>query len=192
MYPAIFLDRDGVIIENRADYIRNWSQVEIFPEAAKALANLVKKKYKIIVVTNQSAVGRNLIPLETAREINNKLSIAIKQIGGNVDGIYMCPHAPEHECNCRKPKPGLLLQAAQELSLDLSASWMIGDAWSDLLAGQAAGTRGNMLVRTGRGTEQLSLAQPEDLKEYFVFNDLFESINTILQLDKDLYAFNSD
>jgi len=191
MYPAIFLDRDGVIIENRANYVRNWSQVSIFPNAIKALSNSIMEKYKIIVVTNQSAVGRNLISFETAREINDKLSVAIKQIGGNVDGIYMCPHAPEHECNCRKPKPGLLLQAAQELSLDLSASWMIGDAWSDLLAGQAAGTRGNIMVKTGRGAKQLLLSHPENLKGYFVFNDLSEAVNAIFQLDKLSHANNS-
>ena len=184
MYPAIFLDRDGVIIENRADYVQDWSQVSIFPNAIKALSDSVTRMYKIVVVTNQSAVGRHLISFETAQEINDKLGIAIKQLGGNVDGIYMCPHAPEDQCNCRKPQPGLLLQATQELSLDLSASWMIGDAWSDLLAGQAAGTRGNIMVKTGRGAKQLLLPQPENLNDYFVFNDLSEAVNAILRLDK--------
>ena len=192
MYPAIFLDRDGVLIENRPDYVRDWSHVSIFPNAIKTLSNPVTEKYKIIVVTNQSAVGRNLISFETAREINDKLGIAIKQMGGKVDGIYMCPHTPEDQCSCRKPQPGLLLQAAQELSLDLSASWMIGDAWSDLLAGQEAGTRGNMLVKTGRGTEQLLLSHPENLKKYFVFNDFSEALNAIFQLDKNSQDNNSD
>jgi len=192
MQPAIFLDRDGVLIENREDYVRDWSQVVIFPAAIQALSKSVVEKYKIVIVTNQSAVGQNLITLETAHEINNKLTIAIKQMGGHVDGVYMCPHVPEDQCNCRKPQPGLLLQAARELSLDLSASWMIGDAWSDLLAGQAAGTRGNVLIKTGRGAGQLFLPRPEHLKEHFVFEDIHEAIQAILDLDGCSQDHNSN
>jgi len=183
MYPAIFLDRDGVLIENQEDYVRDWSQVIIYPDAVRALSNPAMEKYKIVIVTNQSAVGRNLISFETAQEINDKLAIAIKQMGVTVDGIYMCPHAPEDQCTCRKPQPGLLIQAAQELSLDLNSSWMIGDAWSDLLAGQAAETRGIAMVKTGRGASQLLLPQPENLKDHFVFNDLADAIRAILQFD---------
>jgi D-glycero-D-manno-heptose 1,7-bisphosphate phosphatase len=192
MYPAIFLDRDGVIIENRADYVRDWSQVSVFPNAIKALSDPIIKKYKVVVVTNQSAVGQNLISLKTAREINDKLADMIKQDGGNVDAIYMCPHNPEDQCNCRKPRPGMLLQAARELSLDLSASWMIGDAWSDLLAGQAAGTRGTIIVKTGRGARQLLLPRPEHLKEYFVFEDVYEAVHAIFDLDKRSHHSNTD
>ena len=183
MHPAIFLDRDGVLIENRDDYVKDWSQVVFLPKAVEALSKSVLEKYKIIIVTNQSAVGQNLITFETAREINDKLATMIKQMGGHVDRIYMCPHVPEDKCDCRKPQPGMLLQAARELSLDLSASWMIGDAWSDLLAGQAAGTRGSILVKTGRGTKQLLLARPEHLKEHLVFDDVHEAIHAILSLD---------
>ena len=192
MYPAIFLDRDGVIIENRANYVRDWSQVSIFPNAIKALTSLTVKKYKIVVATNQSAVGRNLISLKTVQEINDKLVDAIKQTGGKIDATYICPHAPDEQCICRKPQPGLLLQAARELSLDLNTSWMIGDAWSDLLAGQAAGTQGSIMVKTGRGAKQLLLSQPENLKNYFIFNDLFEAVNAIFQLDNRSYARKSD
>jgi D-glycero-D-manno-heptose 1,7-bisphosphate phosphatase len=192
MYPAIFLDRDGVIIENRADYVRDWSQVSIFPNAIKALSNPIIKKYKVVIVTNQSAVGRNLISLKTAREINDKLADIIKQDSGNVDAIYMCPHNPEDQCHCRKPQPGMLLQAARELSLNLSASWMIGDAWSDLLAGQAAGTRGTIIVKTGRGARQLLLPRPEHLKEHFVFEDVYEAVHAILDLDKHSHHSNTD
>ena len=184
MHPAIFLDRDGVLIENRADYVRNWSQVEIFYEAVKALSGSGIEKYKIVIVTNQTAVGRNLMSLETAQGINNKLRIAIKQMGVEIDGIYMCPHVAEDQCNCRKPQPGMLLQAAKELSLDLSASWMIGDAWSDLLAGQAAGVRGVIMVKTGRGTSQLLLSRPENLRDHFVCNNLSEALKMILDFDR--------
>ena len=184
MFRAIFLDRDGVLIENRADYVREWSHVIFFPEALKALSLL--SDYKIVIVTNQSAVGRGLISLEIAYEINNQLVKEIKENKGQIDGVYLCPHTPEDHCNCRKPNPGLLLQAAKELSLDLSQSWMIGDAWSDLLAGKAAGVRGVVLLKTGRGREQLSQPQPTGITDYFVFNDLPDALHAIQQLDSTL------
>lgn len=181
MFRAIFLDRDGVLIENRSEYIREWSHVKIFPGAIKALSHL--HDYKIVIVTNQSAVGRGLISLEIANEINKQLIEVTRKSGGQIDGVFMCPHAPIDQCNCRKPNPGLLLQAAKELSLDLSRSWMIGDAWSDLLAGKAAGVRGVALVKTGRGNDQLSQPQPESLANYFVFNDLSEALAAIQNMD---------
>ena len=180
MFPAIFIDRDGVIIENRAEYVRNWSQVSIFPEAIHALSNKDLEKYKIVIVTNQSAVGRGIISLETADEINDRLVRMIRDMGCRIDGVYLCPHGPEDECNCRKPKPGLLLRAAKELSLDLKRSWMIGDAWSDVQAGQAAGVHMAVMVKTGRGTDQLSLPQPNNVTEFLVRNTLSQAIESIL------------
>jgi len=182
MFPAVFLDRDGVLIENRSDYIRDWSHVRIFPQALRALATLKAQSCKIIVVTNQSAVGRGLVSIDIVQEINNKLVKISDEMGGKIDKIYTCPHTPEDGCECRKPKPGLLLQAAQDLSIDLQRSWMIGDAWSDLLAGQAAGVQGVVLLKTGRGAEQLLQSQPENLADYFVFNDLSDAISSIRTL----------
>ena len=143
MFPAIFLDRDGVLIENRADYIRDWSQVVIFPDAIRALSNTDLENFKVVIVTNQSAVGRGIISLRAAQYINDELVKTIRGQNGRIDGAYLCPHDPNAGCDCRKPKPGLLLQAAKELSLDLKRSWMIGDAWTDVQAGQAAGVRGD-------------------------------------------------
>src|SRR5919109_46297 len=163
MFPAIFLDRDGILIENRSNYVRDWSQVKIFPEAINALSLPAVKNYKIVVITNQSAVGRGLITLQTARDINDRLVNLINRQGGQVHGVYMCPHKPDDGCKCRKPKPGLFFQAAEELSLDLKRSWMVGDAWSDIQAGQAAGLRQMILVKTGRGAEQLLQPRPDDL-----------------------------
>ena len=183
MFRAIFLDRDGVLIENRSEYVREWSHVKIFPRALEALSNL--HDYKIVIVTNQSGIGRGLIPLEIAHEINNQLIEVIKENKGRIDGVFMCPHTPNDQCSCRKPKPGLLLQAAKELSLDLRRSWMIGDAWSDLLAGKAAGVRGVALVKTGRGSEQLLQPQPKGLSNYFIFNDLSDALRAIQNTDNN-------
>jgi D-glycero-D-manno-heptose 1,7-bisphosphate phosphatase len=183
MFPAIFLDRDGVIIENRKDYVRDWSQVEIFPKAIRALSLPAVRNYKIVVVTNQSAVGRGLITLETAMDINKKLVSLIQQNNGQIDGVYICPHKPEDGCSCRKPEPGMLLQAAKELSLDLRRSWMIGDAWSDVAAGQAAGVRQTILLRTGRGAEQLNQPRSEKITGQLVFDDLSQAMDAILAID---------
>jgi D-glycero-D-manno-heptose 1,7-bisphosphate phosphatase len=180
MYPAIFLDRDGVLIENRSDYVRDWSQVKIIPEAIRVLSLSPLKRYKIVIVTNQSAVGRGLILPESALEINHRLVNLIHHHGGQVDGIYMCPHKPDDNCLCRKPKPGLLLQAARELSLDLQRSWMIGDAWSDVQAGQKAGVRHTIILRTGRGTEQLSQPWPEDIADHLIFDNLPMAFDAIV------------
>lgn len=183
MYPAIFLDRDGVLIENRADYVRDWSQVQIIPEAIRALTLTPIKKYKVIIVTNQSVVGRGLISLKTAQEINQRLIHLIREQGGQIDGVYMCPHKPEDGCSCRKPLPGLLLQAAGELSLDLQRSWMIGDAWSDLQAGYRADIRHTILLRTGRGSEQLLQPCPEDITGHLIFDNLHLALGAIFAID---------
>jgi D-glycero-D-manno-heptose 1,7-bisphosphate phosphatase len=181
--PAIFLDRDGVLNENRADYVRNWSQVKIIPDAVRALRFPALQDYKIVIVTNQSAVGRGLISLETAQEINSRLVERLRAEGGRVDAVYMCPHAPSDDCLCRKPKPGLLLQAATELSLDLPRSWMIGDAWSDLQAGQLAGVRHSILVRTGRGTEMTRTLQAQK-GNYLTFDSLSQALLAIFSIDQ--------
>jgi len=180
MFPAIFLDRDGVIIENQANYVRDWSQAKFIPKAIDAIVTFQQKHlYQVIIITNQSAIGRGLISLNVAQDINKRLVKTIENHGGQIEGVYMCPHKPEDLCDCRKPKPGLFFQAAKDLSLDLSRSWMVGDAWSDLLAGQAAGLRGVILLKTGRGAEQLLQPQPETLRDFHVYDDLSEALEAI-------------
>ena len=172
MYPAILLYRDAVLIENRSDYVRDWSQVKIIPEAIQVLSLATARNYKVVIVTNQSAIGRGLVLPANDEEINRRLLHLIHQHGGQVDAVYMCTHKPDDDCFCRKPRPGLLLQAARELSLDLQRSWMIGDAWSDVQAGQRAGVRHTVLLKTGRGSEQLLQPCPEELTSHLIFDNL--------------------
>lgn len=179
--PAIFLDRDGVIIENRHDYVRSWADVEIFPQAVEALVAAQSSVYSIVLVTNQSAVGRGFITLETAATINSRLLAALRQVGARVDAVYMCPHAPEDGCLCRKPLPGMLLQAAQELNLDLGNSVMIGDALTDIQAGHAAGVSQALLVRTGRGREQERLSLTIDQPPFAVFDTLSAALGFLIK-----------
>lgn len=182
MVPAIFLDRDGVIIENRSEYVRSWEDVAIFGQALTALARIKSSPYKIIVVTNQSAVGRGIISLEAVYEINNRLLKVIEQTGGCIDGIFVCPHAPKDNCDCRKPKPGLILQAADELRLDLMNSILIGDALSDIEAGQAAGVGKAALVRTGLGDEQVATKNSKALKPFSIYKTLADALADLVQL----------
>ncbi len=179
MEPAIFLDRDGVIIENRPNYVRTWADVEVYPQALAALRSIRSSPYKIIIVTNQSAVGRGLVRLKTVLEINDHLFEIISQAGGRVDGFFICPHAPQDNCNCRKPLPGLIQQAAQALSLDLSRSIMIGDAVSDLLAGKAAGVPRRALVKTGRGVQQSVLREAHQARPFSTFGTLYEALQVL-------------
>jgi D-glycero-D-manno-heptose 1,7-bisphosphate phosphatase len=180
MQPAIFLDRDGVIVENNPNYIRSWEDIKFIPRSISALAQMNESHYQIVLVTNQSAVGRGIISAELAIQINFRLVDEIQRAGGRIDGIYMCPHSPDDKCRCRKPEPGLLLRAAGELAIDLEQSIMIGDALSDLQAGQAAGLRRLILVRSGRGRDQELLPQPDGLMPYQVFADLAGALQSII------------
>ena len=179
MTPAIFLDRDGVINQNRADYVKSWAEVLFLPGAFEALRRLAQTPYRLVIITNQSAIGRGIITLQTADEINRRLVGQIEAHGGRVDGVYLCPHHPQAGCACRKPQPGMLLRAASELKLDLPRSYLIGDARSDLKAARAAGVQG-ILVRTGRGTEAENSLDPAERALWPVLPDLSAAVDYIL------------
>lgn len=151
---AIFLDRDGVICENRPDHVKNWAEFQFLPGVKNSLASLSSLGLPIIVVTNQAVVGRGLSTAQEVEDIHNRMVAEIVASGGRIDRIIYCPHRPEDECDCRKPKPGMLLQAATEMDIDLAESYLIGDAATDIQAGYQVGCR-TFLVLTGRGAEQL-------------------------------------
>jgi D-glycero-D-manno-heptose 1,7-bisphosphate phosphatase len=192
MFPAIILDRDGVIIENRENYVRSWADVEIYPQALKALADASHSTFKIVIITNQAGVGKGIIPLQTANEINQHLVRIIEKAGGRVDGLYMCPHTSQDQCECRKPRPGMILQAERELSLDLSRSWMIGDALSDLQAGRAAGVGQLVLVRSGRGAHQAQLVENSSLGPFQLYAELNEAMQHLLNLSSHSGAYQAE
>jgi D-glycero-D-manno-heptose 1,7-bisphosphate phosphatase len=151
--PAIFVDRDGVINRNRQDYVKSWAEFEFLPGAIEALRRLSQTGWPIIVVSNQSAVGRGVVEPQVVEDIHARMAAAIRRAGGRVDDVLYCPHAPEEHCNCRKPQPGLFHQAAERHNIDLSRSYMIGDAACDVEAACAAGCK-PVLVRSGRWVEQ--------------------------------------
>jgi len=176
LQPALFLDRDGVFIENRANYVRSWADVEFFPQALAALARIRDVPYKIILVTNQSAVGRGIMSLETAVQLNNRILEGVRRENGRIDTSYLCPAKPGTDNPCRKPRPGMLLQAAQEHNLDLSQSYMIGDALTDIQAGQAAGVKQAILLLTGRGQAQAQLPLAKELPAFATFPTLADAL----------------
>ncbi len=156
MSGTVFIDRDGVICRNRSDYVKSWQEFVFLPHALNALTTLHQAGYQVVIVTNQSAIGRGLMSLETLDDIHTRMTTAIEQHGGRITKIFYCPHHPNENCNCRKPRPGMLHAAAEMLDIDLSQAYMIGDACTDIQAGQAVGCR-SFLVLTGRGVAQLSL-----------------------------------
>jgi D-glycero-D-manno-heptose 1,7-bisphosphate phosphatase len=155
--PAIFLDRDGVLIED-SHYLGSTDRVRLIPGAAEAVAAINRAGWPVVVVTNQSGVGRGLFSYASVGEVHAHIAEQLATFGAAVTAFYFCPHHPEAEveayrveCDCRKPQPGMLLAAADDLGLDPAASWMIGDRVSDLQAGAAVGAR-TVLVRTGYGS----------------------------------------
>jgi D-glycero-D-manno-heptose 1,7-bisphosphate phosphatase len=154
--PAVFLDRDGTLTAE-AEWVKSTEDLVLLPSAGEAVARLTHAGYAVVVATNQSAVARGFVTEAELAEIHAHMTRELERAGGKVDGVYYCPHHPtegnppyRRDCECRKPKPGMLLAAARDLSLDLAKSWTIGDAGRDLAAGEAAGVSG-ILVATGKG-----------------------------------------
>ncbi len=170
--PALFLDRDGVIIENRDNYVLSWADVDFLPGALEALASLRDAPWRIVIVTNQSPIGRGLVARETIDAINERIIAQIEAAGGRIDAAYICPHAPEDGCDCRKPQPGMLQQAAADLDIDLGQSIMVGDALTDVGAGQCAGVAEAVLVRTGRGRRQEALPAAVTMPPFRTYESL--------------------
>jgi histidinol-phosphate phosphatase family protein len=160
---TIFLDRDGVINRNlENDYVKCWEEFEFLPNALEAIQNLTEAGYQLIIVTNQSCINKGIISPATLDTIHRRMVAEIEANGGSIRAIYHCPHREEEGCDCRKPRPGMLIQAAAEHAVDLSTACLIGDSIRDIAAGQQAGCR-TFLVLTGHGAKYSPNAtiQPE-------------------------------
>jgi D-glycero-D-manno-heptose 1,7-bisphosphate phosphatase len=142
---AVFFDRDGTLIED-VGYPREPDRVRLLHGVPEALLRLGTAGFRLVVVSNQSGIGRGIVQVEEAQAVHERFVSELERQGITLDGAKYCPHAPDAGCDCRKPSPGLLLSAADELGLDLEASFMIGDKQSDLEAGRRAGCRVLMLA----------------------------------------------
>lgn len=189
MRPAIFLDRDGTLNED-VGYLDRLERLTLFPWSVDAVRLLRRAGYAVVVVTNQGGVARGFVAESFVDEVRRVIDRRLAAVGERLDGHYYCPHEPQapvaayrRECECRKPRPGLVHRAARDLDLDLGRSVVVGDKWSDVGLARAAGARG-ILVRTGygRGQEQ---APPADLRPDAVTDTLMEAASWILRCPVD-------
>lgn len=144
---AVFLDRDGTLIVDRG-YLAEPDGVEFLPGALEGLRRLAQAGFPLVIASNQSGIGRGLFEPEALDAVHARLEALLADAGLRLAGTYYCPHAPSDGCSCRKPAPGMLLRAAEELDLALDRSWIVGDKASDVEAGRRAGCRGVQLGET--------------------------------------------
>jgi D-glycero-D-manno-heptose 1,7-bisphosphate phosphatase len=174
----IILDRDGVINKDSDEFIKSPDEWEALPGSLEAIARLTQAGYRIIVASNQSGIARKLFDVHTLNKINQKMHQQVIEHGGLIEAIFFCPHGPNDNCECRKPRPGLFKRIATRLNVDLNGVIAIGDSLRDIEAAQAVGAS-PVLVRTGKGTKTL-YEHGEQLEDVPVYCDLAQAVEGIL------------
>ncbi len=147
---VIILDRDGVINQDSDNFIRTVDQWLPIKGSIEAMAQLYKQGYRLFIFTSQSGIGRGFYTLATMNAMHKKMALLLKQYGAKVEGIVYCPHTPDENCACRKPKPKMLHDIATQYDVDLTQAWVVGDSWRDIQSGLAVGAK-VALVATGKG-----------------------------------------
>ncbi|MCG6871156.1 MAG: D-glycero-beta-D-manno-heptose 1,7-bisphosphate 7-phosphatase [Gammaproteobacteria bacterium] len=187
----VILDRDGVINQDSDDFIKSpeeWIPIE---GSLEAIARLCRADYKVVVITNQSGIARGLLEPDMLIKIHNRMLEQVHRKGGRIEAIFFCPHGPKARCKCRKPRPGMLLDAAERLMIQLAGVPVIGDSLRDVQAARAAGAF-PVLVRTGKGAGVArEISDPESrerLAEVPVFDDLGGATDALLggRLDRQM------
>jgi D-glycero-D-manno-heptose 1,7-bisphosphate phosphatase len=171
MKKFIILDRDGVINHDSDEYIKSPQEWKPIKGSLEAIASLNHAGFRVAVATNQSGVARKLFNMDTLVDIHNKMHKLVGEVGGHIDAIAFCPHAPRDDCDCRKPKPGMLIDLAKRFNADLSDLYIIGDSLRDLQAAAAVNAK-PILVRTGKGEHVVSILEESGLGNVPVFDDL--------------------
>jgi D-glycero-D-manno-heptose 1,7-bisphosphate phosphatase len=176
MNRAAFLDRDGVINQKAPQdgYITRWEDVEILPGVGEAISLLNRAGFHVIIVTNQRCIAKKLITTAELDAIHHRIRDGLARAGATIHEVYYCPHELQPPCTCRKPHPGMLLEAARAHGIDLNASWMIGDSNKDVEAGRNAGCKTARLLRSG---------ETGNVRADLVARSLLEAARQILQLD---------
>ena len=159
---AVFLDRDGVLTRERPDYVKTPEELEVLPGIYEPLKRIRERGFRIVLITNQSVVGRGLTTHEGLAKIHEKFRQDLLKHGCYLDAIYYCAHLPDENCDCRKPQPGMIMRAAKELGIDPKKSWLIGDKDIDIEAARRAGCKG---IRVETNSQGLGDAVQEVLRE---------------------------
>lgn len=175
----IILDRDGVINQDSDAYIRSPKQWQPIQGSIEAIAKLKRAGYLVSVATNQSGIARGLFDLTALNAMHDKMHELVHEAGGQIDALMICPHSPDDHCNCRKPKPGLLLQISAKLHVPLERAYLVGDSLKDLQAAEAAGAK-PVLVKTGKGEITLGQIANHQLSSTPVFDDLAQFVDRLL------------
>lgn len=176
----IFLDRDGVINRDSSEYVKSWEEFAFLPGSLTALEKLTTAGYRIIVITNQSIIGRKWVTPETLQDIFKRMCTAIEASGGRVYDIFYCPHTPDDGCDCRKPATGLIEQAARAHRIDIATTIMVGDSAKDILCARKAGCKAAVLVQTGDFKAAQALLKKEKSAPDVVAADLLDAVAWIL------------
>jgi D-glycero-D-manno-heptose 1,7-bisphosphate phosphatase len=178
MQKLIIIDRDGVINFDSDDYIKSAEEWQPIPGSLEAMARLHQAGFLIAVATNQSGIARGLFTLARLKEMHHKMESLLKLHGGRIDFIANCPHGPNDYCECRKPKPGLLIKIGKQLGVSLEKAYFIGDSFKDIEAARAVNAT-PVLVRSGKGERTLA-AHPELTHEISVYNNLQEFADSLI------------
>ncbi len=175
----VILDRDGVINHDSDAYIKSPAEWQPIDGSLEAIGRLSNAGIPVVVITNQSGIARKLFDMDELNRIHAKMNDRVRTAGGHIDAIFFCPHHPDDGCDCRKPRSGLLREAARRLRLELRDAILIGDSPSDLQAAADAGTPA-YLVRTGKGQRYLDAGLPRGLNPDKTFDDLADAVTHIL------------
>lgn len=176
--PIIILDRDGVINYDSDEYIKTPDEWEAIPGSLEAIAQLNRAGFRVLLVTNQSGVGRGYYNLETLDQIHEKLTQELASVGGYIEEIFFCPHHPIDNCECRKPKPGMLNKIQDKYDIDFKDVFYIGDSLVDIQVAKMVGCK-PILVLTGNGKK--TLAENPELSQIENFSDLSEAVKYIIK-----------
>ena len=173
----VILDRDGVINEDRDDFVKNTIEWVPLDHSLEAIANLTQSGWRVVVATNQSGIARGLFDMHALNAMHEKMHRLVGQAGGRIDAVVFCPHSADHGCECRKPLPGMVLEIAERFNVKLEGLPMIGDSLRDLESIAAVGGQ-PILVKTGKGAKTLSKGGlPETT---LVFNDLYDAAEHLI------------
>ena len=177
---VVFLDRDGTINFDSADYIKSRSEFAFIPGSIEAIRNLTANGFTSIVITNQSALARKYISPEELEAIHAMMCRAVDSGGGKIADIFFCPHLPDGGCKCRKPAPGLIYQARQKYNIELANSIMVGDNVKDIACGRNAGCGGTVLVKSGKDPDVEKELKKWPISADFVAGNLLEAAEWII------------